>query len=104
MAFQLNTSTTDIINVLSGANEAPAGKKVTTSMKLYLRERGQDRMLQPSERPLLIQDRRVRQAGFTDRETPEEIGKEDLAILCKFIYQTPVLPVMDPVSLSRGWS
>lgn len=29
----------------------------------------------------------------------EELGKEDLAILCKFIYQTPALPVMDPVSL-----
>jgi hypothetical protein len=41
MAFPLHTPTTEVINVLSGANDAPPGKKVTTSMKLYLRERGQ---------------------------------------------------------------
>ena len=43
MAFQLGTTTNEIISVLSGASDAPAGKKVTTSMKLYLRERGQGR-------------------------------------------------------------
>lgn len=55
-------------------------------------------MLLSSERPLNIQHRRILQAGFTEAEHPEELGKEDLATLCKFIYQTPALPVMDPVS------
>lgn len=41
MSFPLQTPTADIINTLSGANDAPAGKKVTTSMKLFVRERGQ---------------------------------------------------------------
>jgi adenylate cyclase len=41
MAFPIMTSTADIIAVLSGAIEAPPGQKITTSMKLYLRERGQ---------------------------------------------------------------
>lgn len=113
MEFPLMTTTAEIINTLSGANDAPPGKKVTTSMKLYLRERGQgrspvmlsglsgtegaDRLLLASERPLAIQDRRLRQAGFIEADHLEQIGKEDLAILCKFIYQTPALPVMDPV-------
>lgn len=56
-------------------------------------------MLSPLEKPLVIQDLRLRQAGYTDAERPEELGKDDLMILCKFIFQTPVLPVMDPVSL-----
>jgi adenylate cyclase len=55
-------------------------------------------MLSPLEKPLVIQDLRLRQAGYTDAERPEELGKDDLMILCKFIFQTPVLPVMDPVS------
>lgn len=59
-----------------------------------------DRMLSPGEKPLVIQDLRLRQAGYTDAERIDEMGKEDLAILCKFIFQTPVLPVMDPVSFN----
>ena len=41
MSFPLMTTTAEIINVLSGANDASAGKKVSTSMRLYVRERGQ---------------------------------------------------------------
>lgn len=53
-------------------------------------------MLLPSEKPLNIQNRRLQQAGFTEAEHPEELGKEDLGTLCKFIYQNPALPVIDP--------
>ncbi|WWC91945.1 uncharacterized protein L201_006897 [Kwoniella dendrophila CBS 6074] len=92
----IHTNTAEFISLLSGQNEAPAGKKVTTSMKLYLRERGQDRLLLPSEKPIAIQHRRLSQAGYTEAEHPEEIGKDDMAILCRFIYQTPALPIMNP--------
>ncbi|WWC95139.1 hypothetical protein V866_001993 [Kwoniella sp. B9012] len=92
----INTSTAEFIGILSGQNDAPPGKKITTSMKLYLRERGQDRLLLPSEKPIAIQHRRLLQAGYTEAEHPEEIGKDDMAILCRFIYQTPALPIMNP--------
>ncbi|WWC72241.1 uncharacterized protein I206_106203 [Kwoniella pini CBS 10737] len=92
----INTTTAEFIGILSGQNEAPFGKKITTSMKLYLRERGQDRLLLPSEKPIAIQHRRLSQAGFTEAEHPEEIGKDDMGILCRFIYQTPALPIMNP--------
>nr|XP_019043899.1 adenylate cyclase [Kwoniella bestiolae CBS 10118]OCF22829.1 adenylate cyclase [Kwoniella bestiolae CBS 10118] len=92
----ITTSTAEFISMLSGQNEAPPGKKITTSMKLYLRERGQDRLLLPSEKPIAIQHRRLLQAGYTEAEHPEEIGKDDMGILCRFIYQTPALPIMNP--------
>ncbi|WWC64833.1 uncharacterized protein I303_107447 [Kwoniella dejecticola CBS 10117] len=92
----INTTTAEFIGILSGQNEAPPGKKITTSMKLYLRERGQDRLLLPSEKPIAIQHRRLLQAGYTEAEHPEEIGKDDMGILCRFIYQTPALPIMNP--------
>lgn len=36
------------------------------------------------------------QAGYADNDKTEEMGRENLAMLCRFIYQPPVLPVMDP--------
>lgn len=81
------------MSVLAGTS---GGKKVSTAMKFYIRERGQDRQMQPSERPMALQTRRLVQAGYTDHERLDEIGKQDLTILCRFIYQKPVLPVMNP--------
>lgn len=45
MSFPLMTTTAEIIGVLSGASDAANGKKITTSMRLYLRERGQGKSL-----------------------------------------------------------
>lgn len=53
-------------------------------------------MLLPAEKPINIQSRRLQQAGFTEAEHIEELGREDLGTLCKFIYQNPALPVIDP--------
>lgn len=93
MSFLLNNTVAEILTTLAGNDP-----KKAHSMKLYVRERGQDRLMLPSERPIALQARRLYQAGFTEAEHLEEIGKDDWSFLCKFIYQTPVLPVMNPVS------
>lgn len=54
----------------------------------------------PSEKPLAIQLRRILQAGYTDADRIIEMGRENLAMLCRFVYQPPVLPRIDPVSSS----
>ncbi len=84
----------------AAGDESASGvsRKVTSGMRIYLRERGQERVLLPSERPLAIQTRRLQQAGHSGSEPLDVVGKEDLGILVRFIFQTPVLPVMDPVS------
>lgn len=114
LQLPLLTTTAEVISTMNSTADGP--KKSTTSMRLYIRERGQgryswlylayllDRLLLPSEKPLAIQTRRLLQAGYTEAEGLEEIAKGDLQILCKFIYQTPVLPVMDPVSPASEWS
>jgi hypothetical protein len=53
----------------------------------------------PSEKPLAIQLRRILQAGYTDADRITEMGRENLAMLCRFVYQPPVLPRIDPVSV-----
>jgi adenylate cyclase len=52
----------------------------------------------PHEKPLAVQLRRLLQAGYSDADRVDEMGRENLAMLCRFIYQPPVLPVIDPVS------
>jgi adenylate cyclase len=113
------TTVSDLIYHLSGQHEVAFGKKAPTTMKMYLRERGQgewavmgicpelidlDRLLLPSEKPLAIQSRRFQQAGFTEAEHLESLGAEDFSMLCNFIYQTPILPVSDPVSVYWGYA
>ncbi|GMK57027.1 hypothetical protein CspeluHIS016_0308670 [Cutaneotrichosporon spelunceum] len=93
MQFPLHTTVSEMISILSGVQ---GGKKAQTTMKLYIRERGQDRQMQGSERPMALQTRRFIQAGYTDHEKLDEIGQQDMSILGRFIFQKPVLPVMNP--------
>jgi adenylate cyclase len=116
MAFPLNTTTQEMLNALANKTHLTKG-----AMKLYVRERGQggrslvfspgimfglsnsnpfaDRLLLPSEKPVTIQLRRFLQAGYNESDNLEELGRENFAMLCRFIYQPPVLPVIGPVSL-----
>jgi len=55
----------------------------------------------PHEKPLAIQLRRLLQAGYNDADRVDEMGRENLAMLCRFIYQPPILPIIDPVSTPR---
>lgn len=94
----LNTSTGELLALLAAQAEQGMvrGKNVAINMKLYICERGQDRMLLPSEKPLTIQHRRLLQLGHTEADHLDELGKNDMAVLCRFIYQAPILPIMDP--------
>ncbi|WVQ75607.1 hypothetical protein IAR50_005235 [Cryptococcus sp. DSM 104548] len=92
----LNTTTAEILAMLSNDQTQGGQKKVATNMKLYICERGQDRILSPSEKPIAIQHRKLLQMGHTEQDNLEELGKSDLAILCRFIYQAPILPIMNP--------
>lgn len=91
MSWPLHATTHDITMAL--VSKSP---KVRANMKLYIRERGQDRQLLPSEKPLAIQLRRLLQAGYSDSDRIDEKGRENLAMLCRFIFQVPYLPALDP--------
>lgn len=44
------------------------------------------RVLNPNERPLLMQKRLLQQVGYEDRDRIEEIGREDNSYLCRFLF------------------
>ena len=63
-----------------------------------------DRPLDAREKPALIQRRRLIQAGFNENDRIEELGMEDLSLLCAFIYRMPKLPSVDSVSRNAFFS
>ncbi|SCV70117.1 BQ2448_1511 [Microbotryum intermedium] len=58
-----------------------------TAYALYLREKGYERRVGANEKPMLLQKRRFEQAGYTELDKLEELGREDNSYLCKFIYK-----------------
>ncbi|KIJ63500.1 hypothetical protein HYDPIDRAFT_112918 [Hydnomerulius pinastri MD-312] len=56
--------------------------------KLYLKERGRERVLAPTERPAAITRRRLEQAGYDQADSLDYIAAEDMTFLLKFVYKS----------------
>lgn len=54
---------------------------------LYIREKGVERRVGPHEKPVLLQKRRFEQAGYTELDKLEELGREDNSYLSKIVYK-----------------
>ncbi|KAG1739309.1 hypothetical protein EDB19DRAFT_1711525 [Suillus lakei] len=59
--------------------------------KLYLKERGRERVLAPTERPAAIVIRRLEQAGYDQADSLAFLGAEDMTFLMKFVYKSQLL-------------
>ncbi|KAM0789498.1 hypothetical protein ACM66B_000317 [Microbotryomycetes sp. NB124-2] len=68
-----------------------------SNLTLYLREKGTERRVAANEKPVLLTKRRFEQAGYTDLDKLEELGREDNSYLCRLVYK----PVEAPVSLTE---
>lgn len=58
-----------------------------TTYALYLREKGVERRVGPNEKPVLLQRRKFEQAGYTELDKLEELGREDDSYLSKLVYK-----------------
>ncbi|KAJ3841453.1 hypothetical protein EV361DRAFT_192838 [Lentinula raphanica] len=58
--------------------------------RLYLKERGRERILTQTERPADIVRRRLEQAGYDVSDGFELLGGEGLSFLLKFVYKSQV--------------
>lgn len=59
----------------------------TQGFRLFLYERGMDRPLVPTERPARLFRRRLLQAGYTDEDGLDGMGRLDLSYLLRFVYR-----------------
>ena len=83
LSATLNTSVSEIIQIL--------GKKTLLQDELdnyhiVMRKHDTSRQLDAQERPLLIQKRLLEQAGYTDADRLEDVGREDNSYLCRFTF------------------
>lgn len=61
------------------------------------------RVLNPAERPLLIQKRLLQQVGYEERDRIEDIGREDNSYLCRFMFLSAKESDFHTVSFDIGF-
>ncbi|TFY71632.1 hypothetical protein EVG20_g1385 [Dentipellis fragilis] len=71
--------------------------------RLYLKERGRERILAHTERPADIVRRRLEQAGYDVADGLEVLGEEDLSFLLKFVYKSNVLGPPEEDLVFNNW-
>lgn len=72
-------------------NQKLFAHKERETHKLYLKERGRERVLAPTERPAAIVIRRLEQAGYDQADSLVFLGAEDMTFLMKFVYKSQLL-------------
>ncbi|KAF5386069.1 hypothetical protein D9615_002687 [Tricholomella constricta] len=80
-----------VANLTPALNEKLLLGKETESHRLYLKERGRERILGQTERPADIVRRRLEQAGYDPADGLELLGGEGLSFLLKFVYKSQLL-------------
>ncbi|KAF1809004.1 adenylate cyclase protein [Eremomyces bilateralis CBS 781.70] len=83
VSLPLNATVNDIIQMV--------GKRTVLQDELnnyhiVMKKHDTSRQLDPQERPLAIQKRLLEQAGYTDIDRIDEVGREDNSYLCRFIF------------------
>lgn len=83
LSVNLNTTVSEIIQIL--------GKKTflldeLDNYHIVMRKHDTSRQLDPQERPLFIQKRLLEQAGYTESDRLEDVGREDNSYLCRFTF------------------
>ncbi|PWN22397.1 hypothetical protein BCV69DRAFT_245961 [Microstroma glucosiphilum] len=69
--------------------------------RLFVRDKGSERPLGESEKPALLQRRRMEQAGYTEADGLETLGREDHSYLLKFVYRPDSVPNFDSESFGN---
>ncbi|KAI9671594.1 MAG: cysteinyl-tRNA synthetase [Trizodia sp. TS-e1964] len=93
LSTNLNASASDLLAMLAKKSFL---QDSLSNYQIVMRKNEMQRILDPNERPIAIQKRLLMQAGYTDKDRPEELGREDNSYLCRFTFV--------PVKLSGYYS
>ncbi|KAF8271493.1 hypothetical protein EI94DRAFT_1568332 [Lactarius quietus] len=88
LTCSLSTTVAQLSGVL---NTIVLGQEEREDHRLYLKERGRERMLAQTERPADIVRRRLEQAGYDFADGLDTLGEGDLSFLMKFVYKSTAL-------------
>ncbi|KAK7206497.1 phosphatase 2C-domain-containing protein [Myxozyma melibiosi] len=95
----LDTTTTELLAILGRKFFLPSA----AHYQIGFRRLGLLRILNPDEKPLMLQKRMLELSGYTDEDQIAGLGREDLGFLCRFLFIDAVtaLPA-DHDSLTSG--
>ncbi|KAF7977720.1 hypothetical protein HWV62_2778 [Athelia sp. TMB] len=97
-SIDLHVTVGDLASVL---NSKLLLEKEMETHRLYLKERGRERVLAQTEKPADIVRRRLEQAGYDIADNLPMLGAEDISFLMKFVYKTQLLgPAEEELGLS----
>ncbi|KAJ7585096.1 adenylate cyclase [Mycena floridula] len=80
-----------VANLRPKLNNSLLMDKETETHRLYLEEKGRERILASTERPADIVRRRLEQAGYDIADGLELLGGDGLSFLLKFVYKSQLL-------------
>ncbi|KAK3077897.1 hypothetical protein LTS18_008973, partial [Coniosporium uncinatum] len=83
LSLGLNTTVSEVIQILG---KKSALQDELDNYHLIMRKHDTSRQLDPSERPLVIQKRLLQQAGYSESDRLEDVGREDNSYLCHFTF------------------
>lgn len=95
-------------SLVSTANEVQtilARKSLTTesaAYRLFVRDKGSERPLGISDKPSQLQRRRLIQAGYTENDGLEDMGRDDLSYLLRFVFRPDSVPTFDSESIGHS--
>ena len=84
LSCNLSASVSEVLRLLGRKSFLQDG---LDNYQLIIKKGDLSRILQPQERPLQIQKRLLEQAGYTQHDHLEEIGREDHSYLCRFTFR-----------------
>ncbi|WFD36501.1 adenylate cyclase [Malassezia cuniculi] len=98
IACSLDATVTDVSAVLSRRLSIHQDSR---AYRLFVVEKGSDRPLDGDECPAKIKNRRLLQAGYTANDGLEELGREDLSCILRFVFRTDSVPTLTSTMLGE---
>ncbi|UZJ52491.1 hypothetical protein CBS101457_001811 [Exobasidium rhododendri] len=81
VTLALTSTTTELRTILSRK------RMDSTTKRLFVRDKGSERPLGELEKPAILQRRRFEQAGYIAADGLDELGREDMSYLLKFVFR-----------------
>ena len=97
VACSLDATSAELLQALS-RHETGAD---TQAYRLFVCEKGSERPLLPTECPTRIQTRRLLQAGYTERDNLDELGRQDLSFVLRFVWRPDGVPALTSAMLGE---
>ncbi|CCG83410.1 Adenylate cyclase AcyA [Taphrina deformans PYCC 5710] len=98
VACHLQTTTDGLMTVLGRKFFLPS----VANYQILIERNGLSRILQSWEKPFVLQKTLLEEAGYTEQDRLEEIGRDDNAYLCRFIFTTCSVPSFSVENDSSG--